>query len=95
MAKILAVKKSTQKPTPYKHDVSDCITKIIKNAKKHDKTIEYIDFELSSLQRFGAKPMRYKTGQSIKIYRKTKTGKEKATKTFVSHNFCPFCGKEF
>lgn len=89
------MKKSTQKPKPYKHDVSTCITKIIKNIKNRDKTIEDIDFELSTLQRFGAKPMRYKTGQAIKIYRKTKTGNEKVRKSFISHKFCPFCGKEF
>jgi hypothetical protein len=79
----------------YNHDVSKCITKIVKQAKKNDPTIEGIDFELSTIQMFGIKPIRFKTGQPIKIYRKTKSGNEKATKTFVAHSFCPFCGAKF
>ena len=79
----------------YKHDVSKCITNIIKKARKLDPTIEWIDFELSTIQMFGETPVKYKTGQPIKICRKTKTGNEKTQKTFVAHSFCPFCGKQF
>jgi hypothetical protein len=93
MKKQLAGKKTT--PTPYKHDVSVCINKMTKAAKQNDQSIQNIEVELSTLQRFRAKPQRYKTGQSIKIYRKTKSGNEKSTKSFIAHNFCPFCGKEF
>lgn len=84
-----------EKPKPYKHDVTVCLNRIRKNAKKDDPEITFVDFECSSIQRFTARPEKFKTGQPIKIYRKTKTGNEKATKSFVPHKFCPFCGKEF
>jgi hypothetical protein len=84
-----------KKQDGYSHNVSKCITKIVKDARKNDSTIEWIDFELSTIQMFGVKPTKFKTGQPIKIYRKTKSGNEKATKIFVTHSFCPFCGAKF
>lgn len=90
-----ATLKNTSKPKPYKHDVTGCLNKIIKTVKKHDASVETIEFELSSIQRFGAKPQRFKTGQPITIYRKTKSGNAKKKKTYVAHIFCPFCGQKF
>lgn len=89
-----ALKKRTA-PKPYKHDVSVCLQKIRKSAKEADPSITAIEFELSSIQRFGSKPQRYATGQAIVIYRTNKNGREVRKKSFFRHDFCPYCGKRF
>lgn len=92
--KVLAVKKYRHAPPPYKHDVHACLNKITALAKKNspDKRLE---FELCNIERFGARPVRYRSGQPVRLVTKTKTGRERVRKTYIAHNFCPFCGKKF
>jgi len=87
--------KKHEKPEPLKHDVNTCLKKIIKNAKKADESIEHVSFELAGITRIGAIPRRYKTGQVIRITRLNSKGKEVVQKTFISHEYCPFCGTKF
>lgn len=87
--------KNTEKIEPYKHDVVTCAKKIIGQWKKDDETITNAYFDLMNISRIGATPKRHKTGQHVFITRKTKSGKEKTQKTFMGHEYCPFCGKKF
>ena len=90
-------KKKTIKPPAreYKHNVQTCIQKITRLAKKSDPSIASVEFDLSLITTFRSSMTKYKTGQGIKIYRKTKTGNTKTQKSFIAHTYCPFCGKKF
>lgn len=85
----------TDKIEPYKHDVTTCLKKIIKNGKQADKTITGIYFEMARITRIGAVPRRHKTGQEVRITRLNSKGREVTQKTFVAHDYCPFCGNKF
>lgn len=55
-----------------------------------------VDFDNSLATLFSIKKNDYSSyGLRCVQITKTKTGKEKRTKTFVYMNFCPFCGKSY
>lgn len=76
----------------------DCISAVRKDLMKQDKAITYVRFELSTITRLDGRG-EVKTGQRIwiGIKKKRKTGEEyiKDERTFVTHDYCPFCGKKY
>lgn len=81
-------------------DTHDCIAKKREELKKANPDITYIRFDLSTIADTSTKSERREmTGQRIEYgYKhKKKNGEEiiKTEKSFVTHKYCPFCGKEF
>lgn len=76
----------------------DCIKKLYEEIKK-EKDVKYSKISLSTIVDYNSKNPINKTGQQLRIiYRhKRKDGieTEKTENTFITHNFCPFCGKKY
>lgn len=74
----------------------DCISKVRTELKEQDKDATYIRFSLSTIRGEEKDSM---TGQEIVIgYNHTKRDGmviDKPQKTFVTHTYCPFCGKKY
>lgn len=77
----------------------DCISKVRKQLKGADPTIGLVKFKLSTIKNLYIKNAIEKTGQEIEYsftYTKKDGSKvEKTAKSFVSHDYCPFCGKKY
>ncbi len=77
----------------------DCITKVREQLKNDAPEINWIRFDLSTIQNASIKNPINKTGQRIEYgyTHKKKDGStvEKVGKSFVSHKYCPFCGEEY
>lgn len=76
-----------------------CLNKIRKEIMDADADVTYVDFELSNIVSMNKSNRTIKTGQAIRIgLLKTKKNGEKiqkAYKTFISHDYCPFCGTKY
>lgn len=74
----------------------DCISQVRKDLKKQDPEATYIRFELCTIRGEQEDIM---TGQAITVgYNHTKRNGDvidKPEKTFVTHDYCPFCGKKY
>lgn len=77
----------------------DCISKVRQQVKDADPTMGWVKFELSTIKNMNNYDGINKTGQAIRFsYTHTKrdgTTVEKTGKSFVTHNYCPFCGKKY
>ncbi len=77
----------------------DCISQVRADLMAQDPSIKYIRFELSNIQNLSSDSGLKKTGQAIEIgYEKTnKKGEVKKVykNSFVTHEYCPFCGEKY
>lgn len=75
-----------------------CNPKVREELMKSDPTLTHVYFDLSNIGRLDGKGST-KTGQKIEVgYNHTmKSGevREKTRNTFITHNYCPFCGKKY
>ncbi len=83
-----------------KHDVSKCLDKIRKEIIKADPAVKMVWFDLSTIVDLNERPKKiYKTGQRVTVVsdkiKKDGAKKEVHQKTFVTHDYCPFCGTKF
>lgn len=77
----------------------DCISKVRKELKNESPEMGWVKFDCSNVHNMNDPDPIYKTGQRFEYsYRHTKkdgTIIEKIGKSFISHDFCPFCGEEY
>jgi hypothetical protein len=77
----------------------DCIGAIRTAMMQEDSTIKSVRFELSSIVSMDKRGGDFKTAQEVSIVRKhtKKDGSvvDKTEKTFVTHQYCPFCGEKY
>lgn len=77
----------------------DCISKVRNELKNADPSLGYVKFDLDNIQDTSLKNGIKMTGQRITFsYIHTmRNGKqvEKTGKSFVTHDYCPFCGKKY
>ena len=76
----------------------DNIRKAVKERREKDgNTVNYVVFKLSSIGGVDSKEL--VTGQEIEIdysyLNKKNERKDKCEKTFVAHNYCPWCGRKY
>jgi len=72
---------------------------IITNSKDSERPIIGVIYDLANIGRLDGKGM-YKTAQKIwitEIHTMKKSGekREKERVSFLTHNYCPFCGTKF
>ena len=77
-----------------------CLDKVRKQIMKGDSTITHVYFKLANIVTIGGKTESVKkTGQAIDygfIHTKKNGEKvEKSQSSFISHDYCPFCGKKY
>lgn len=86
----------TENKTDKKHD---CISKVRQQIKDANPSIGWVRFDLSTIRNESNLNGVDKTGQRIEYsYKHTKkdgTVVEKTAKSFITHDFCPFCGKRY
>lgn len=80
----------------------DCISKVRHEIMQERPEVKWVKFDLSDLRAVldnGKRGKDEKTGQEfVEGYAYTKKGGETIEKTrrsFVSHNYCPFCGYKY
>lgn len=77
----------------------DCLQKVREALKEADPKLTYVRFELSTIRDIDDNKSEPRTGQAIEYgYNHTKKNGEvvtKSAKSFVSHEYCPFCGKKY
>lgn len=78
----------------------DCISKVRANLKAQSPDIGWIRFDLSTIvSSSDESPQINKTGQRIEysITKKKRDGTvvQKTEKSFVTHDYCPFCGEKY
>ena len=77
----------------------NCIQELREIWKKENEDIISVTFDCYPITNLSNKKSPKKTGQRVELdywYTKKDGSKVKKTqKTFVSHNFCPFCGKSY
>lgn len=66
-----------------------CIDKIRKQIMKADPNIRYVRFDLANITDGSKTDM---TGQRIEVGYENK---KKVDKSFIEHDFCPFCGGKY
>lgn len=75
----------------------DCISKVREQLKAADPTLGWVRFDLSTIHQSGISVSM--TGTRIEYsYKHTKkdgTVIEKTGKSFVAHDYCPFCGMKY
>lgn len=73
-----------------------CIDKVRKEVMEANPEIKHIRFKLTTIYNGKRSDI---TGQEIEITeevtKKDGSKKMKNSKSFVSHTYCPFCGKKF
>jgi hypothetical protein len=80
-----------------------CVDKVRQELMTDDDTIYAIRFGLANVKTFNNYNKRgiSKTGQYLTIFfkdKKDRNGNSKPVrpkKTFISHDYCPFCGKKY
>lgn len=86
-----------------KHNLEACLSKVRDEIKEGNPEITWVDIMLSNIVSLDemrtSKKKAKKTGQNIRFgyeYKK-KNGEtvSKVGKSFISHSYCPFCGKKF
>lgn len=87
----------TKKP---KAPVHDCLKQVIATIKKDNALVESVRFACANIVSFPPiKNEDKKTGQPIEIGLRHKkrdgTITTKYEKTFITHGYCPFCGKKY
>jgi ribosome-associated protein YbcJ (S4-like RNA binding protein) len=77
----------------------NCLKELVEFWKEDDPNFIRAEFELSTIKQIRSGNGIRMTGQSVHITEKyIKRNGEVTTrtrKTFVSHNYCPFCGKKY
>jgi hypothetical protein len=77
----------------------DCITRVRKELKENNLDMGWVRFDLSTIKDISKKTGIEMTGQRIEYnYQQKKkdgTTVEKIGKSFVTHDYCPFCGKKY
>lgn len=77
----------------------DCISKVREDLMSEDPKIKYVRFKLDNIVNISDRSKGTKTGQAIEIgvehTKRNGTIIIKEEKSFVTHNFCPFCGKKY
>lgn len=77
----------------------DCISRVRKELKDANPNIGWVRFDLSTIKGTATKTGIEMTGQGIEYsYRHKKisgTTIEKTGKSFVTHDYCPFCGEKY
>ena len=77
----------------------NCIEKVREALMKDNPSINYIVFDLCTIQNIEEPNPFQKTGQRITIdyNKKMKRGgiQRKREMSFITHNFCPFCGEKY
>ncbi|MGN6478314.1 MAG: hypothetical protein ACTHKV_13900 [Flavipsychrobacter sp.] len=77
----------------------DCISKVREQLKAADPSLGWVRFDMSTIKDMSKKDGINMTGQRIEYsYKHTKkdgTVIEKTGKSFVTHDYCPFCGKKY
>ncbi len=83
-------------------DHARCLDKVRKQIMKASPELKYVRFDLSNIISWDEnnKRSRYpKTGQRIVVgfdkKRKDGTVVSKEEKSFISHDYCPYCGKKY
>lgn len=75
-----------------------CVDKLRKKMMAESKSVKWIRFDLSDITTGDGKKSGM-TGQRIEYgythKKKDGTEVEKQEKSFVTHKFCPFCGKKY
>ncbi len=79
-----------------------CLDKVRKQIMKASPELKYVRFDMASIVSWDENNKRskyHKTGQRIEVvYDKTKkdgTIIKKEEKSFIAHDYCPFCGKKY
>lgn len=70
----------------------NCLDEVRKDLMSQDENISYILFDMSNIKNMSRPELGYKTGQRLEVGYKNK---KKVDKTFISHDYCPFCGKKY
>lgn len=77
----------------------DCIAELRKQMMQADERLKWVRFDLSTIVDADARNPEYKTGQRIEygyVHTKKDGSKvEKQEKSFITHKYCPFCGKKY
>lgn len=85
-----------KKRVPKNHD---CLSKVREQIMKADPSVKWVRFNYGNIQDTAAKNPTIKTGQGIEVgFVKTKRDGSKVDKTeksFITHDFCPFCGLKY
>jgi hypothetical protein len=73
--------------------------KEIREAIIENNKANYVDIDCSTITDFSKKDGIYKTGQRLAInydhVLKNGEVRKKNRKSFITHNFCPFCGEKY
>lgn len=69
-----------------------CIDVVRKQIMAADETVEYVRFNLDNISNINSKHTEFKTGQRVFVGIK---GRKKEEKSFVAHDYCPFCGIKY
>jgi len=69
-----------------------CIEVVRQELLSQDENIKYVIMDLSNIKNMSKPDLGYKTGQRITI---GFTNKKKEEKTFIAHDYCPFCGIKY
>ena len=77
----------------------DCIEKLSKEIMGENKSIKYVRVKLSTIREISDTDKEFKTGQALEVgYEKKKRNGSLhivENKEFITHTFCPFCGKKY
>lgn len=69
----------------------DCITKVRQQMKKDDPSLGWVKFILAGTNGVTGQAIQY----SETVTKRDGTKKEVIKKSYVTHDFCPFCGEKF
>lgn len=73
-------------------DKHTCVDEVRKQIMAADNTVEYVRMDLDNIRSMVDKTGQMKTGQRVFVGIK---GKKKEEKSFVAHDYCPFCGMKY
>lgn len=70
----------------------DCINKVRQQILDADDNLSYCLMDLCNIKEIGNANSEYKTGTKVEVGFKNK---KKVEKSFVAHDYCPWCGKKY